>query len=621
MATEPVQDGQTDFSGGQNASQIPAHVGENQYYSGVNVSCEKGSLNPRWGSQQKTLTFDITEEFTLPTGLTRSYESIFLTGRYQAIIPYLVGTEFYLICVVSGVIFFVNQQTFVVTYVPIADGSYIDEDHFRVNWTPAGARVEIFDFPSYPVIIDGVTARRADPALLETPVSVLGTYNQNRVAFSNAGNEWTASDPAAFGFPNGPISCTELLTPASPFYGQVFQLSTNYNNNPITAMGFLQVVDTSTGIGPLLVATQDSIWSYHTELPRAQWEATQFGSVFISSAGIVGQRALCNVNSDIFFISKDGQLRSASMSREEQGKWSKTPISREVQDFIVVNDKALLKYSVVSYYRNKIIMTVNPYKVKMAKTDLEPSYDVAFGGFVVLELDNVSTLGKDSQPAWAGMWCPFRPMDFVINNDRMFAVAKEGGINTIYEMRPDLTYDKIGVKQEVRKVKSKIYTKEFEFKAPFNLKTLNSLDFNLQDVRGNFTLKVKYKPSHANNYIEWRNFSHIAPWRICQGVPIGCEWNGLAPHSFRELNLGSPINPGCNPVTKDKYDTLRMVQLLFEIEGVDWLIESFVINGQLLPQNTTEAICKAYPIVKVCEECNNVWEIPTICQESQEISF
>ena len=88
----------------------------------------------------------------------------------------------------------------------IQGGSQLDEAADRINWSPAGKYLVIFDFPAYPVIIEGLLARRADPALLEIPRSVLGTYNQNRLFIANAGNEFTAGDPAAYTFPTGPIS-------------------------------------------------------------------------------------------------------------------------------------------------------------------------------------------------------------------------------------------------------------------------------------------------------------------------------------------------------------------------------------------------------------------------------
>lgn len=273
MPNQLVADETADFSGGQDASKTPDRVPDDSYYAGINVTGQKADLSPRWGFVQKQLDFSqITTPLTLPTGFTRPFNEIFLSGKFQAYIPYPQGGEYYQLVVISGQIYLINQATFEVHIVPIAGGQPINEKADRITWTSAGNYLLIFDFPAYPVIMTQFTARRADPAKMECPPATQGTYNQNVVCIANAGNEWTASDPAATGFPEGPISFTLVETEGSDFFGQVFQLSTNYSNDSITAMGFLQVVDVSTGIGPLLIHTQNNIFSYMTQLPRADWE-------------------------------------------------------------------------------------------------------------------------------------------------------------------------------------------------------------------------------------------------------------------------------------------------------------------------------------------------------------
>lgn len=615
MAFQSVQDGSVDFSGGQNAALLPDKVPTNAYYAAVNISTEDGSLSPQFGVEELVLKFPTNKEFTLTNGTKRSYESIFTFGKFQALIPYSIGNEFFFIVVISGVIYLVNQNTLDVQIIEISDGSKINELLTRVNWSNAGRFLVLFDFPSYPVIIEGLVARRADPTNNEIPRSVFGTYNQNRLVIANSGNEFTAGDPAAVGFPDGPITFNEILQPASPYFGQVFQLSTNYNNDPITAMTFLQVIDKSTGIGPLIVSTQTAVYSYHTEIARNQWEASQFGSVFIHDAGIAGPRAHCNVNSDLFFISTDGQVRSASMSRDEQNKWSRTPISREVQNWIGIPDKSLLYFSVMTYFQNRIFATVNPFRTTAQTTDYKTTFDYAFGGFCILETSNVSTLGKTAQPAWAGLRTSIRPMDIIQNNQRCFAISKEGGINKLYEIRKDLTYDIVGKEKTSRPLKCKIYTREYGFNSPFQLKILNSIMMALSGIKGKFKLRLSYKPTQGSSYIFWQEFTHEAPWRSCTSID-SCGFKGFESHSFRQLVLGSPVDQGCSEVTKENYDTFTKVSLLFEIEGIDWSLEEFLINASMVPQNTTESICEPYPIVAVCSECNTDWEIPSICQET-----
>lgn len=612
MAT-PLQDGSVDFSGGQNASLLPDKVPPNAYYAAVNITTENGAIAPNFGIQQLELEFPTNIEFELPNNRTRSYESIFRFGKFQALIPYSVGSEFYTLIVISGVIFAIQENSNVVQIINIQGGSKINELLPRVNWSPAGRFLVLFDFPAYPVILEGLTARRANPNDLEIPRSVMGAYNQNRLVIANAGNEWTAGDPAATGFPDGPITFQEVLQPASPYFGQVFQLPTNYNNDPITALAFLQVIDKSTGIGPLLVSTPNAIYSYHTEIARNQWEASQFGSLFVFDTGIAGPRAFCNVNSDLFFIGSDGQVRAASMSRDEQGRWSRTPISREIQNWIGNPNKDLLYYSVMNYFQNRIFATVNPFLTTAQTTDYKPTIDYAFGGMCILETANVSTLGKMSEPSWAGLRTSTRPMDIILNNQRCYVIGKMNGENILYEMRKDLTYDIIQGKP--RAIPCKLYTREYAFESPFNLKMLSTIILSISGVKGKFTLRISYKPTQGERYIFWKEFTHEAPWRTCD-LPGSCL--GYQGHSFRQIVLGSPTDEGCNPITMEKYDTFTKVSLLFEFEGIDWTMEEFIINAIAVPQNMTESFCDPYPVVPICSECDKNWEIPDICETTQD---
>jgi len=80
-------------------------------------------------------------------------------------------------------------------------------------------------------------------------------------------------------------------------------------------MTFLQFVDTSTGIGPLILATKNQIFSANSQNPRANWETGNFITTLTASSGIAGARSYVHVNSDLFFFGSDGQLRTLSMSR------------------------------------------------------------------------------------------------------------------------------------------------------------------------------------------------------------------------------------------------------------------------------------------------------------------
>ncbi len=603
-----LTDGATDFTGGQDASKLASKIAPNAYASGININIEQGTPTPRWAFNELKLKLP-TDAISVGNNILIPYAEIFRSGRFQARTTYNVGAEKYVLFVISGILFLFNIRTNEVTVISLPNGDSINENHARVNWVVADRFLVFFDYPNYPVILEGLTATRSNTFLYGMPTSVLGAYNQNRVFIANAGQEITAGDPTgSLATPDAPITFEEVLAPASAFLGQLFKLPTNILNDKITAMTFLEFTDSSTGIGPLLVATANQIFSYNSQNPRSTWEQGQFGTALTSSGGIAGQRAFSHVNSDLFYVSGDGQLRTLSMSREEQRKWSRVPISREVQNWLTYNDKTLIPYTFVHYFNNKVFVAANPYRVEASSRNRTPIYDVAFGGIVSLGLDGMSTLGRTSPPLWEGLWTGVRPMDMVNVDDRCFVISKDKmSRNSIYELNPNSSYD-TDEDNNIRYITSTIYSKEFNFNSESINKEAHSVDLDLMSVQGDFKVTVDYKPSHGHKFIRWGSFSHLAPWRSCY-LDTSCAVNGLAGHSFRDLNIGSPEDTGCDPVSGLRYDFFKKLQVKIILEGIYWELDGYLIKSAPLPTSELITTCEDFIPAKLCQECNTDWYI------------
>jgi len=402
-----IPDGTFNFSGGQNSALDPDLIADIQYYIGINVSAEEGTLKPRWPLIEQPLDFSSTGSYTRPTGFQVSWEEVFSSGKFQAFIPYSIGPDYYNIWIVSGFLFLINLETFAVSVLNLADPVNIYAD--RINWSNAGNYLVIFDWPNRPLILEGIEIRRSDPAAFEVPASVLGALNQNRLVIASAGIDWTAGDPAGSpATPNAPITFTEIILPSTGFTGDQYQIPTaNKNNDVITAMGFLQVLDKSTGIGSLFVSTNYATYSYPTYLPRADWldsgTSAVFGSLLLP-IGIVGQRAHVNVNSDVVFRSPDNEIYAFTVARNSQFKWSNTSISREVAIYLDDNDKDLTFVTSTAKYKNKIFVTCKPYRMDVYSADGLLHRDIVNAGVVVIETNNMASLSNQSAPAWAGVW-------------------------------------------------------------------------------------------------------------------------------------------------------------------------------------------------------------------------
>lgn len=611
MAENLVEDAQGDFLGGQDASKSPDRIAENAFASGINISVKKGIVHPRWGFEQLSLIYPDTY-FTDRYQRRRYYKQLFDGGKFQLAAPYYIGPLQYIVLVIAGTIYLLNPDTYVLSVIDIDDGSRLNSRASRLNWAAAGQSLVIFDYPSYPVILTGLTARRANPADYEIPVSVIGTFNENRLFIGNAGDEFTAGDPVgSSAAPDAPLTFQEILAVGSTYYGEVFRLPTNDHNDPISYMGFLQSADTSTGIGPLLIGTTRTIFSFNSQNERSTWTKSQFGSSFIYNAGIAGPRAFANVNSDAFFISSDSYVRTLSMSRQDQGRWSRVPISRPVENWFKVKDPTLTQFSFVSYFRNKVFFSVNPFRTSALDfATLGSISDYAHGGLVVLELDNfVAGMGASPTPTWAGLWTGVRPMDMINLADRAFIISKDNEhVNRVYEVNPDFNYDTF--EQKVRFVRSRIYTKQYLFKNPFLNKELHSADINVGNIAGDFHLELKYKPSHACDFSKWKEFRYNAPWRSC-GMPSDDILNGFCKHTIRDLTFGAPDEVSCNEATQDESSLFRKVQLRFTITGAYWELYEYLIRGVIKPKqlNQTDNVC----VIDVAAEgkypCSDDWEI------------
>ncbi len=612
MANERLlPDGTTDFSGGQNAAIEPDLLPPNQFQIGVNLSVERGCLKPRWGLVQVKLDFTPAGDYTRPGGFKVPFEEVFRGGKFQGFAPYSIGPDFFNLYIVSGFIFIINLMDLTVDVLNKTDQLNVDAD--RVNWSNAGEFLVVFDWPNLPFIIDGIQIARADPAKFEVPVSVLGAYNQNRLCIANAGIDWTASDPSGSpATPDAPVTFIEVLTPSTGFTADVYQLPTSLKNNEtITAMGFLQVLDKSTEIGSLLVASANSIYSYPTFLPRTQWqggsESRVFGSLLLR-AGIAGQRAQTNVNSDYIFLTPLGQLYSIAMARDEFRQWSNSPISREVQNFLEVEDASLSFVAACGHFKNKIFCTCNPHRVNVVSSEGVPQTDFVSSGVVVIETDNRAGLTNKLPPVWAGVWTGVGFLDMVENNHTFYVAAKQNNRNELFIFDPSKTYDII--EDKIRDVRSVIVTKEYENTDGTVNKELHTLDLGLRDVEEKLDISVHYKPDTTGVFNFWRDVCFNAPVEQCEALPKFP--NGLFPQGVRDMNIGGVDQQVCNIATDEYMHIYKGVQLRLVITGRNWKLKYIKLRGLVLPENPLDFYCdKECKGVPIPVDCFDIWEIPT----------
>lgn len=614
---EYLPDGTYDFSLGQDAWHDPEHIRPNQYAAGVNVTTKGGKLSPRPAFWELERSFE-KKTLTTSYGHERTLESIWRTGKFQAAIPYASAPFSYAILIISGLIYRMDLDSGMI--VLLTEEFTLNQFSARINWSYAADKIIIYDFPDYPLIIDGDDVRRSDPDKDEVPISVLGTYNENRLFVANAGVEFTAGDAVGnLATPDAPVTFTEIFTPNSPFYRQQFSLPVEEAIHPIVAMGFIQQLDSSTGIGPMFVATDEKFYFYQTNQPRAQWGVgSQFGGILLANAGLAGARSFINVNSDLIFVDPDARIRALSTSRNESQRWSNVPISREVDNWMKLSDPTLAQFAVLGYFDNKIYITANPYRIKAETRNGQPVTDYAHGGFVVLELDSMSSFLSEGTPVWAGLWTGINPVEFFTVNKRAFVVSKDGcggsAVNAIYEIKSKSKVDV--VRGNERRIRSIVYTKEYNSGNPLQQKKQHSMSLFLSNVSRKFNLNVEYRPGNAPNFLQYNSWSYQAPTENCN-IPKDGFFNGLAKHTFKEVVLGDPVEAGCSPVDKDDYKIYYTIQYRITLEG-DWSLKSVRTKATPYAQEERQQpfFCKPQVGEEIPLKCNTDWMIPgeSVCQ-------
>jgi len=522
----------------------------------------------------------------------------------------------YIITVINGFVFITNRETFETRLM--SDEIKADPYAPRLTWTVADGHVVIFDYPAYPLIIDGQTLRRAKDAK-EIPISTIGSYNNNRLFVADDFTSFTAGDPVGNPLtPNAPLSFEEVYTPSSPFVNQVFSLTAN-DGYPITAMGLVPQPDTSTGIGPLFISTETKVYTYPVTQPRAQWDQGVFGTVLLDHVGIAGTRAWTTANSDVIFLSKDCNVHAFSTARNDASKWSNVPTSREVHNYLKKSD--LVKYSVLCAFDNRIFISANPYRVASLDTDRRRVTDYAHGGFVVLELEELASFLSQGTPIWTGLWTGVNPMEVFKADNSLFIVSKDGdarkgGENALYELDESIGPDK--VRSGTRPVRSVIYTRKYDFQDVYEQKKAAGLNFHINNIGGCFRLKVEYKPTHSNKWLKYTEWTYFAPVEVCN-MPEDAFVNGLDTHEIKQIVIGDPEETGANPINNDTYDTFRAVQFRFTLEGDSWALEHFRTKANVVDflEKQDNSLWEATCSVKLPRECLPDWLIPeeSVCQK------
>lgn len=609
-----MDDGSITFVGGQNGDLESSEIGADQYRRGLNVTTAKGNLSPRPGFIHRPIIVSTQGKIS-----ALSYQQIFDKGKFQAACAYDAEDGEYILAVFSGIIFRINPKIETAEVINLGDADdRMDQYRRRIPWSHAGRFVVFFDYPNLPVILENKTARRANPhreslpgvPLPEIITSVLGAFIQSRLWIASEFNEFTAGDPVGPSFPDAPITFEEVFGLAAPFATQAsFSLGSQSSHQSITAMGLMQAPDSSTGAGPLVVGTALATYLYRADLPRDQWEQTAFGKCFLYNAGPGGPRCIVNVNSDLMLMCNDNQFRSLLLSRSQEDKWSNAPISREIKNWLEEFKRPeFIDIAFCSSYDNRVFVSIAPFVMEALNLDGLPVFDYAHGGMAVLELDNISGVGSDARPAWAGCWTGIYPMEMVVTKNGPFIFSKDsGGTNRLYFLDKEKTWDEFEGQQ--KNIVCRVEFKSYDFNSPFNDKKLKEAVWDIGEIEGEFKIQVDYKSANSKNWSLWRNFEHNAVTTL-ESFDSADEMPVYDGQNFRDLSFGDPQEVECDPLTGDQGDTFRALDLRMTVEAHRWKLSGLKLAADVVMKSQATVRECDKKTVKVPMEFEPVdWEI------------
>jgi hypothetical protein len=427
------------------------------------------------------------------------------------------------------------------------------------------------------LIFDGSSLRRADQSQSELPSSYVGVYawGRNWLAQVN-GHRFVAGD--LVGDPSG--------SPGLVYVDAILKMTENdllngggafsipANLGMITAMGVLSQLDSSLGIGPVLVGTVNSIFSVQAPVDRTTWQNLTYPiqSVALQGSGPVGPRSMISVNSDSWFRSLDGIRSLMAARRDFQSNLSNTLQSEELSPVFSADNESLLFYNSIIPFDNRIFTTISPYWT---------AYGIAHKGLAVVNLDTLSGMSSKNPPVWEGIWTGLNVLQILSGNIDgtlhcyAFVLNASNGID-LWEFVPEANEETFDLNDTVSggvetltsvPIQSWVETRSMNFGDPFQLKKLIMGELYLDQISDNVSVKIYFKPDQYPAWMPWTTEP------ICANVSQ-CSLDGTTCSVFQPkqnqytARLTIPRPPEtCNTITGKPIDRGYEFQFRFEITG------------------------------------------------------
>lgn len=593
-----LRDGFTNLEGGIDSGRAPNLVRPNQCSFAVNTTFRGGFPKQRPG-------------FTnIPINLSKNTCDDFTANKFQAGIVYEAddGTAF-MVLRIGGKLYSLRPDG-TAKNIDIPNDPNPDPPLFEQGWLCQAENYLIAqDGQSMPKIFDGSTTRRADPTVPEAPVGTAMVYGFDRLLVCK-GRQYVAGD--ALGDPSGNQSLNfrdaVIKFTENTLIAQGGAFSVPMTSGEIRAMAMQAAVNTALGQSNIVVSTQNAVFTTVLPADRTTWQNTTSPLQTIAqiAKGFAGPVNFCNVNGDIWYRGPDGWRSLVMAVRNFNYGWGNTPLSREMNRVLAFDTPSLLQFGSMVYFDNRLLCAVSP------ATSPQGVYHRGIG---VLDFDVLSSMnnvkGMDfysgfalmTQPSWEGVWTNIFPLQLLAGNfsgeDRCFAICLNTTTSRI-ELWEISATDPLNPSNNQNfdlpdgvtdtPIDWWFETRSCVFNDPFQLKELVTGEITLDQVLGNVTVNVSFRPDLYPFWYQWDNWTECVNYKDC---PPSCSTPTYNPQYRPKHGLiepGEDFVPGINRPLRRGYEFQTRIEVTGAARLKQFRMSAFDVQENIrgdLPDNNT----------------------------------
>lgn len=545
-----VSDGHIACEGGMDSGRAPNLLAANQLAFMVNCTVRGGWPKPRPGLRKLTLNF----------GDQEGLETNFKTGNFQTLGAYQGDDgNLHLISMHGGRVFraTVGKDSLAIQDISITGD--LNPSNRPLAWTRQAENYFLIqDGQSKPFIYNGSASRRA--GFNEVPVGREMAYIMNRLFVANGRSyvigdiEFGPSGTPALGYRDALLKFTE-----NTFLNEGGSFGVPASAGNITGITAIANLDTVLGQGEAVIFTENMIFA--TQLPpdRTTWKNTTqpLQRVIQLNFGATSQSSIVQINGDLFYRSKDG-FRSLIYALRYFNDWGQSPISKEMNRIIERDDRYLLSHCNAMLFDNRYLATVSPFK---------SARGVSHRALAVMDFDLLGSVKQRLPPSWEGIWTGLDILQVVVGQyngvDRAFLYVNgcDDEIE-VWELSLSDHFD-----HDTRRIEWAYETRAFDFNNKFDLKKLETCDAYLDEMDGEVTITMQYRPMGYSCWLPWQTWDECAKIEQCSEDLTACMvFQENQPQARNKLHARQPAD-SFDRVNKTLLRNVFETQARFAITG------------------------------------------------------